>query len=110
MNRCWLCAVTIFSMYNLSKSDVCSGLCYCSGDFVYCGWRGLNTTLLLNSSFPTNTTEMDLSGNAITQPPENVFSRLTSLKSLYLSYNAITQLPEKVFSGLTSLEYLKWNA
>ncbi|XP_015755573.1 PREDICTED: platelet glycoprotein Ib beta chain-like [Acropora digitifera] len=82
MNRFWLCAVTILSMCNLSKSDVCSSLCDCSSDFVSCGWRGLNTTLLLNSSFPTNTTKMYLSGNAITQLSEKVFSGLTSLKRL----------------------------
>ncbi|XP_044163335.1 amphoterin-induced protein 3-like [Acropora millepora] len=81
MNRFWLCAVTILSICNFSKSDICS-LCYCSSDVVSCGGRGFNTTLLLNSSFPTNTTKMDLSGNAITQLPEKVFSGLSSLKRL----------------------------
>ncbi|XP_044167338.1 slit homolog 2 protein-like [Acropora millepora] len=106
MNRFWLRAVTILSMCNLLKCDVCSSLCDCSSDFVDCSRKGLNTTLLLNSSFPTTIRYMYLSNNAITQLSQNVFSGLTSLQVLVLSNNEITQLPATVFSGLTSLDLL----
>ncbi|XP_044168107.1 platelet glycoprotein Ib beta chain-like isoform X2 [Acropora millepora] len=82
MIRFWLCAVTLLSMCNLSKSDVCSSLCDCLGGVVNCRRKGLNTTVLLNSSFPTTTRKMVLSHNEIRQLPEKIFSGLTSLQRL----------------------------
>ncbi|XP_067029722.1 leucine-rich repeat and transmembrane domain-containing protein 2-like [Acropora muricata] len=106
MKRFWLFAVAILSMCNLLNCDVCKSLCFCSTHKVDCEGKGVNSTLLLNISFPTNTTRLNLSSNAITELPENVFSGLTNLQWLNLSSNAITELPENVFSGLTNLQWL----
>ncbi|XP_074636815.1 uncharacterized protein LOC141894940 [Acropora palmata] len=58
MKRFWLCAVTILSMCSLSNCDVCRSLCSCyvnsrNAKVTDCQGRGLNTALLLNSTFPT---------------------------------------------------------
>ncbi|XP_044165200.1 carboxypeptidase N subunit 2-like isoform X1 [Acropora millepora] len=106
MKRFWLFAVAILSMCNLLNCDVCKSLCYCSAHKVDCEGKGINSSLLLNISFPTNTTRLNLSSNAITQLPENVFSGLTNLQWLNLNKNGITQLPENVFSGLNNLKEL----
>ncbi|XP_044171335.1 leucine-rich repeat and transmembrane domain-containing protein 2-like [Acropora millepora] len=106
MKRFWLCAVAILSLCNLSHSDVCKSLCSCSAHEVDCEGKGIDSSLLLNISFPTSTTSLNLHNNEITQLPENAFSGLTNLKRLVLWVNAITQLPERIFSGLTNLTYL----
>jgi Leucine-rich repeat (LRR) protein len=48
-------------------------------------------------------------GNFLTTLPEEIFSELTSLKSLHLDDNQIDVLPEKIFSGLGSLGRLHLN-
>ncbi|XP_067038910.1 biglycan-like [Acropora muricata] len=110
MKRFWLCAVGILTLCNLSHSDVCRSLCSCSSfnyaPLVDCGERGVNSSLLLNISFPTNTAYLSLYNNEITQLPENIFSGLGNLIELILLSNKITQLPEKVFSGLGNLRWL----
>ncbi|XP_067034770.1 leucine-rich repeat and transmembrane domain-containing protein 2-like [Acropora muricata] len=110
MARFWLCAVTILSMCNLFNCDVCGSLCFCyvqnNSNATDCRGRGLNTTLLLNRSFPTTTEILYLQNNAITQLPGKVFSGLRNLRRLNLRNNEITQLPQKVFSGLTNLQNL----
>ncbi|XP_029204884.2 biglycan-like [Acropora millepora] len=82
MKKFWLCAVAILSMCNLLNSDVCKSLCSCSAHKVNCEGKGVNSTLLLNISFPTNMTSLNLSNNEITQLPEKVFSGLTNLQWL----------------------------
>ncbi|XP_015753914.1 PREDICTED: carboxypeptidase N subunit 2-like [Acropora digitifera] len=110
MKRFWLCAVTILFMCSLSNCDVCRSLCSYYVEYIWnatdCQGRGLNTTQLLHSSFPTTTQILYLRNNLITQLPEGIFSGLRNLYRLYLQDNAITQLPGKVFSGLTSLSTL----
>ncbi|XP_044182660.1 slit homolog 2 protein-like [Acropora millepora] len=106
MKRFWLFAVAILSMCNLLKCDVCKSLCSCSAHKVDCRGKSVKSTLLLNISFPTNTTRLNLSSNAITQLSRNDFSGLTNLQWLNLSSNAITQLPRNDFSGLTNLQWL----
>ncbi|XP_067030706.1 uncharacterized protein [Acropora muricata] len=87
MKRFWLCAVGILTLCNLSHSDVCRGFCSCYNDnyghYVDCEGRGVNSTSLLNMSFPTYTHHLSLSNNEITQLPENVFSGLRYLLNLF---------------------------
>ncbi|XP_044174047.1 leucine-rich repeat and transmembrane domain-containing protein 1-like [Acropora millepora] len=110
MARFWLCAVTILSMCNLLNCDVCGSLCSCYAqsnlNVTDCQGRGLNTTLLLNRSFPKTTEILYLQDNAITLLPGNVFSGLRNLRTLNLRNNEINQLPQNVFSGLTNLQNL----
>ncbi|XP_044176118.1 uncharacterized protein LOC122959119 [Acropora millepora] len=86
MARFWLCAVTILSMCNLMNCDVFGSLCSCyvknNLNVTDCQGRGLNTTLLLNRSFPKSTEILYLHANKISQLPETIFSSLTNLKVL----------------------------
>ena len=70
------------------------------------GKKGLNTLKAGDFGGLSSVEWLDLTGNDLTELPEDMFSELSNLKVLVLTDNRFTELPADTFAGLSSLEEL----
>lgn len=83
-----------------------SGLCYCSGTFLNCGFLNL---IGLPGSIPTTTTTLYLNDNNIIGAPVNFFATTPNLQVLHLERNGFFILFTTSLTPLTKLQELWLN-
>ncbi|VDI70696.1 carboxypeptidase N regulatory subunit [Mytilus galloprovincialis] len=99
--------IVIVSLLEQVSAIPCAGpqgsFCDCIGTIIRCNSQGLTDTF---DGVPTNTTELDLSFNKITNIAANAFDDLVSLELLDLGRNNISNIAADAFGDLVSLKSL----
>ncbi|XP_052066215.1 toll-like receptor 4 [Mytilus californianus] len=94
-----LVAVTFYMINKLAFAQFCD----ISDLFANCSKRDLSN---IPQNLPTNTTELDLSENVITEIGARTLNRYRKLLHLYIANNKISSLDSDAFSGLNELKVL----